>query len=399
MLTSRACKRMYKSSHCETTRTESGEGWRVRSFHSVIRAKYLYFRSSMAATNGIDVLISATSSASGSQNVGDRCYLNSIVQCLSRTPLLMANFAVEHGTSGAALNCLRDLTKLTSMLSIQDNGNASKDLANLLTCIQDKYQQTGRHSPAVENIFSGVHNSRLTCLRCGCCSQLDGEQFYHLNIAVPAGNVASVPDAVAAFTAAELLTSDHRWECVACKMKAQVRQCSVYAACYAEFYTYLLWTSSLQPMKQVGLVKLPPVLVLRLKCSDELGGNATTQIQLDPGLTFASTEGDSWEYSLYGVVVHVSTGSELGHYVAYVKVKHEQLRHYVASPYSTDVIAGGARCVVPGGRQRCNSRALGTRAHQTDRPALLQFRWPSTAVPARCVGQASQCREERLCCG
>jgi ubiquitin C-terminal hydrolase len=283
----------------------------------------------MAATNGIDVLISATSSASGSQNVGDRCYLNSIVHCLSRTPLLMANFAVEHSTSGAALNCLRDLTKLTSMLSIQDNGNASKDLANLLTCIQDKYQQTGRHSPAVENIFSGVHNSLLTCLRCGCCSQLDGEQFYHLNIAVPAGNAASVPDAVAAFTAAELLTSDHRWECVTCKMKAQVRQCSVYAVCYAEFCTYLLWTLSLQPMKQVGLVKLPPVLVLRLKCSDELGGNATTQIQLDPGLTFASTEGDSWEYSLYGVVEHVSAGREEAHYIAYVKVKHEQLRHYI----------------------------------------------------------------------
>jgi ubiquitin C-terminal hydrolase len=252
--------------------------------------------------------------------VGDRCYLNTILQCLSRTPLLMANFAVEHSTSGAALNCLRDLTKLTSMPAVQGNGNASKDLANLLTCIQEKLQRTGRHSPAVENIFSGVHNSRLTCLRCGCCSQLDGEQFYHLNIAVPAGNAASVPDAVAAFTAAELLTSDHRWECVTCKMKAQVRQCSVYAVCYAEFYTYLLWTSSLQPMKQVGLVKLPPVLVLRLKCSDELGGNATTQIQLDPGLTFTSTEGARLEYSLYGVVEHVSVGSEEGHYVAYVKV-------------------------------------------------------------------------------
>jgi ubiquitin C-terminal hydrolase len=293
----------------------------------------LYFRSSMAATNGIDVLISASSSASGCQNVGDRCYLNTILQCLSRTPLLMANFAVEHSTSGAALNCLRDLTKLTSMLSIQDNGNASKDLANLLTCIQDKYQQTGRHSPAVENIFSGVHNSRLTCLRCGCCSQLDGEQFYHLNIAVPAGNAASVPDAVAASvrasTAAELLTSEHRWECVACKMKAQVRQYTIYAVSYPEFYPYLLWTSSLQPMKQVGLVKLPPVLVLRLKCSDELGGNATTQIQLDPGLTFASTEGAKLEYSLYGVVVHVSAGSEQGHYIGYIKVKHEQLRHYI----------------------------------------------------------------------
>jgi ubiquitin C-terminal hydrolase len=78
----------------------------------------------------------------------------------------------------------------------------------------------------------------------------------------------------------------------------------------------------------VGLVKLPPVLILRLK--HEL--DATTQIQLDPGLTFASTEGDSWEYSLYGVVEHVSTGREQGHYIGYIKVSPEPLRQYVREP-------------------------------------------------------------------
>jgi ubiquitin C-terminal hydrolase len=229
VLTSCACNRICKAPNVERA-VESG------ALDSV-RAKYL-FRSSMAATNGIDVLISASSSASGSQNVGDRCYLNSILQCLSRTPLLMANFAVEHGTSSAAVNCLRGLTKLTSMPAVQGSGNASKDLANLLTCIQEKLQRTARHSPAVENIFSGVYNSRLTCLWCGCCSQLSGEQFNHLNIAVAAGNATSVPDAVAAFTAAELLTSEHRWECVACKMKAQVRQHTIYAVSYHDINTY-----------------------------------------------------------------------------------------------------------------------------------------------------------------
>jgi ubiquitin C-terminal hydrolase len=78
----------------------------------------------------------------------------------------------------------------------------------------------------------------------------------------------------------------------------------------------------------VGLVKLPPVLILRLK--HEL--DATTQIQLDPGLTFASTEDTRLEYSLYGVVVHVSTGSEQGHYIGYIKVGPKPLRHYVREP-------------------------------------------------------------------
>jgi hypothetical protein len=75
-------------------------------------------------------------------------------------------------------------------------------------------------------------------------------------------------------------------------------------------------------------VKLPPVLILRLK--HEL--DATTQIQLDPGLTFSSTEDTRLEYSLYGVVDHVSTGSEQVHYIGYIKVSPKPLRHYVREP-------------------------------------------------------------------
>jgi ubiquitin C-terminal hydrolase len=85
-------------------------------------------------------------------------------------------------------------------------------------------------------------------------------------------------------------------------------------------------TDCLQSTEQVGLTKLPPVLLLRLTRLDEHGQRVTTQVQLDPGLTFTSTESAKLEYSLYGVVVHVSAGSEQGNYIAYVKVKHEQLR-------------------------------------------------------------------------
>jgi ubiquitin C-terminal hydrolase len=79
-------------------------------------------------------------------------------------------------------------------------------------------------------------------------------------------------------------------------------------------------TDCLQSTEQVGLTKLPPVLMLRLTRLDEHGQKVTTQVQLDPGLTFTSTEGAKLEYSLYGVVEHVSTWSEEGHCVAYVKV-------------------------------------------------------------------------------
>jgi ubiquitin C-terminal hydrolase len=79
-------------------------------------------------------------------------------------------------------------------------------------------------------------------------------------------------------------------------------------------------TDYLQSTEQVGLTKLPPMLILRLQRLDEHGQNVATQVTLDPGLTFTSTEGAKLEYSLYGVVERVSAGSEEGHCVAYVKV-------------------------------------------------------------------------------
>jgi hypothetical protein len=78
-------------------------------------------------------------------------------------------------------------------------------------------------------------------------------------------------------------------------------------------------TDCLQSTEQVGLTKLPPVLMLRLTRLDEHGQKVTTQVQLDPGLTFTSTEGAKLEYSLYGVVERVSAGREQGHCVAYVQ--------------------------------------------------------------------------------
>jgi ubiquitin C-terminal hydrolase len=90
------------------------------------------------------------------------------------------------------------------------------------------------------------------------------------------------------------------------------------------------------------------VLILRLQRLDEHGQNVATQVQLDPGLTFTSTEGAKLEYPLYGVVEHVSAGSEQGHYVAYVKVGPKPLRQYVCERfYHRYIITGKARRVVP----------------------------------------------------
>jgi hypothetical protein len=91
----------------------------------------------------------------------------------------------------------------------------------------------------------------------------------------------------------------------------------------------VLLTDYLQSKEQVGIAKLPPVLILRLQRLDEHGQKLTMQVQLDPALAFTSTEGAKLEYSLYGVVEHVSTGNEEGHYVAYVKVRRPHLRQYV----------------------------------------------------------------------
>jgi hypothetical protein len=78
---------------------------------------------------------------------------------------------------------------------------------------------------------------------------------------------------------------------------------------------------TLQSTKHVGLAKLPSVLILHLKSINSDDREFRTHVQLDPQLTFTSTEGHRLEYSLCGMVEHVRAGSDQTDYVPYGKVR------------------------------------------------------------------------------
>jgi ubiquitin C-terminal hydrolase len=186
----------------------------------------------MATPDGYDVSISISSCGSGFQGPGDKCYLASILDCLSRTPKLAANF--EHYTSSATGNYLRGLARnrpialpleLTRLFSVSGQQGASEYLLKLLKYISGSLQHTGENSPFVSDIFAGSHNSRFTCLRCGYCYQTSGVRFNHLTI--PAGNFTNVSDAVAAFTAAKVQAREHLLKCATCGVKSEVRRVAI----------------------------------------------------------------------------------------------------------------------------------------------------------------------------
>jgi uncharacterized UBP type Zn finger protein len=187
--------------------------------------------SNMASHNDRDVSISTSACASGFQNPGEECYLIAILHCLSRTPQLAGNY---DNTSSAIRNYLRGLAinqtialplELTSFFTVSGQHGAAEYLAKILNYISEGLQLTGANTPFVDDIFAGCHNSRFTCLRCGCTYQTSGVRFNHLTI--PAGNFTNVSEAVAAFTAAEVQARERLWECVTCKVKPQVRRVSV----------------------------------------------------------------------------------------------------------------------------------------------------------------------------
>ena len=286
----------------------------------------------------------ARRAGAGLANLGNTCFLNSVLQCLTHTPAL-ANFALrgEHKKykTGGSFNALYEigehvaralnssgrtiaptaLVKNLRALSKTFRKGRQEDAHELARCLLDAMHKkcvevvkpkispnsARAETSFVWKVFGGRLRSQVNCKTCGRNSETF-DPFLDLSLEV--GRAKSVLGAFKMFTHTEVLDGDNKYRCEgkSANSKSHLTKAS----------------------KQFTVNQAPNVLALQLKrfAYVPFGRgklNHFVEYPLELDITpYTSDEGLTSRgkavYDLYGVLVHAGNSSNSGHYYCFVKV-------------------------------------------------------------------------------
>ncbi|KAJ2365793.1 hypothetical protein H4S01_003053 [Coemansia sp. RSA 2610] len=270
----------------------------------------------------------------GLANLGNTCFLNSVLQCLTYTPPLAEHMlAREHsGSCRAGDNCMlcRFEAHVARALSKRDSATiAPKAIVGRLRSVA-KHMRVGRQEDAHEflrllveafqrsllagidakidrriqettlahRIFGGYLQSQVSCSRCGH----DSNTFDPLlDISLDIHSGSSVARALRAFARPETLAKDNRYQCEKCRRLVDAT-------------------------KQMTVYQLPRVLTLQLKRFSAFGGGKINRfvefplrLDMKSYISKNSPEAGPYDYNLYAVLVHAGGTARSGHYYCFVK--------------------------------------------------------------------------------
>ncbi|XP_065496248.1 ubiquitin carboxyl-terminal hydrolase 36-like [Caloenas nicobarica] len=271
----------------------------------------------------------------GLLNLGNTCFLNATLQCLTYTPPL-ANYLLskEHGRSchqsGFCMMCVmqnhvmqafansgsvikpvsfvRDLKKIAPHIRFGRQEDAHEFLRFTIDAMQKaclpnctELDRQTQATTLIHQIFGGYLRSRVKCLMCKGVS----DTFEPcLDLPVEITQAANVEQALELFVKPDLLGGENAYMCDKCKKKVSAT-------------------------KRFTIHRAPNVLTLALKrFADFTGGKITKDVGYPELLNIrpytSQTSGDPVMYGLYAVLVHSGYSSHAGHYYCYVKASNGQ---------------------------------------------------------------------------
>ncbi|XP_039012577.1 ubiquitin carboxyl-terminal hydrolase 17-like [Hibiscus syriacus] len=268
----------------------------------------------------------------GLNNIGNSCYANAVLQCLAFTRPLTSYlvkglhskacrkkewcficefecliFEAKEGDSPLSpIRILSKIQKIGSNLGPGKEEDAHEFLRYAVDAMQSVCLKEARATgPLAEETsligltFGGYLHSKIKCMKCLGKSE-KYERMMDLTVEID-GDIGSLKEALAQFTATEILDGENKYHCTRCKSYVKAR-------------------------KKLTVLEAPNILTIVLKRFQSGNfGKLNKSVQFPEILDLApymSGESDKVViYNLYGVVVHldVNNAAFSGHYVCYVK--------------------------------------------------------------------------------
>lgn len=269
----------------------------------------------------------------GLQNLGNTCYLNSVLQCLTYTEpfaayLQSGRHKSSCRTAGFCALCalqnhvktaLQSTGKIVTPSQIVKNlrcisrsfrnsrqEDAHELMVNLLESMHKCCLPSGvpSESPSayekslVHRIFGGRLRSQVKCTRCSHCSN-KFDPFLDLSLDI--AKASNLVRALQNFTEDELLDGGQKqYQCERCRQKVVAK-------------------------KRFTIDRAPNVLTIHLKRfspfnpRDKIDKKVDFQPVLDLKPFVSDSKVSDYKYSLYGVLVHAGWNTQCGHYYCFVR--------------------------------------------------------------------------------
>ncbi|XP_061519956.1 LOW QUALITY PROTEIN: ubiquitin carboxyl-terminal hydrolase 42 [Phycodurus eques] len=270
----------------------------------------------------------------GLQNMGNTCFLNSALQCLTYTPAF-ANYMLsrEHSKTchepGFCMMCtmqnhiiqvfansgnvikpigvLNELKKIAKHFRYGSQEDAHEFIRYTVDAMQKsclpgtKLDRQTQATTFIHQVFGGYLRSRVKCLNCkGVSDTFDP----FLDITLEIKMALSVSKALEQFVKPEQLDGENAYKCSKCKKMV---------------------TAS----KRFTIHRSSNVLTLSLKrFANFSGGKITKDVKYPENLDLrpfmSQSQGEAQHYGLYAVLVHSGFSCHAGHYFCYVKASNGQ---------------------------------------------------------------------------
>uniref|UniRef100_A0A8C5VMW8 Ubiquitin carboxyl-terminal hydrolase n=1 Tax=Microcebus murinus TaxID=30608 RepID=A0A8C5VMW8_MICMU len=271
----------------------------------------------------------------GLHNLGNTCFLNSTIQCLTYTPPL-ANYLLsrEHASSchqgsfcmlcvmqnhivqafansGNAIkpvSFIRDLKKIARHFRFGNQEDAHEFLRYTIDAMQKaclngcaRLDRQTQATTLVHQIFGGYLRSRV---KCSVCKSVSDTYDPYLDIALEIRQAANIVRALELFVKPDALSGENAYMCARCKKKVPAS-------------------------KRFTVHRASNVLTLSLKrFANFSGGKITKDVGYPEFLNIrpymSQNAGEPVMYGLYAVLVHSGYSCHAGHYYCYVKASNGQ---------------------------------------------------------------------------